>query len=138
MLQPGQSYFIYDDQGCIIFTIDHPAPTGMEDVLRQRGHKFTIGEKTETPVRFYVDKNKVMERVPIVAEWQGDTTIPADGVSTLNLVSTPKAKVFVEGDEAGKVDKDGRFTVAAVIPGTYDVRVELWPFLPTHLTFEAV
>ncbi len=137
-LKPNECYYIYNRDGLILYSIEHPAPETTEDTLRSHNQNFVIGPKKHVG-SIFVDTSKkvVKDRSELPASWNGTNTVPADGVSSISLNSPNGTKVFIEEDEAGVV-VNGSFEIAAEIPGEYDVRLELWPYLPKNLTFTAV
>lgn len=138
-LKPNECYYIYRPDGFILYTIEHPAPETTEQTLLSHNHTFVIGPKLQLDT-IYVDtvKKKVKTRVELSAAWNGSNTVAADGSSLISFTAPAGTQVFIEGDEAGVVDANGIFEIAAEIPGEYDIRLDLWPYLSKNLIFTAV
>lgn len=84
----------------------------------------------------YVQNGAVLPRPKITAATNAE--IAADGVQEHRATGLPDgAEVYVDGQLAGTVS-GGEFVMVTDTPGTYEVRVSLWPFMDMHYTVEGV
>lgn len=99
---------------------------------------YIAGSHSDT--RDYIDvsgQNPQAKLRPIMQVHQGKTTITAHGDDLMTLSGLPKPSTVMVGAEAYNVP-DGVLEWATLMPGTYRIRIEAWPYLDWESEVTAV
>lgn len=84
----------------------------------------------------YWDGTAIADRPTFAA--QVANPIAANGIDTHTTTALPAGtSVSVDGVDAGPLDPSGIFTLTAVTPGQFVIKLSLWPYIDLIYTVEA-
>lgn len=109
------------------------APFGVAQDQVQEGESWVGGHSDD--LIHYVDGGLIVNR-PTMPGTLNKSTITADSTDTAIISNLPPCTVTFAG-EAYEVT-DGSFELTVDTPGTYEISVEAFPYLPATFTIEAV
>ena len=124
----------YTDTGRI-----HCSGTSSDEMLDQdySGQGLSLAAIASSPNTQYISNNMLLDR-PVMNSILNNSEVPADGITTCIFSGVPEqAMAHIKTVEIGPII-GGTLELTFDEPGTYTVRLELFPYLDAEFTINAV